>query len=173
MSAQTPPPLPPAPPVPPVPPALSASSDAPTLPYGTAPLVAPPASEYAAPATVPAYGAPAAAYGAAPAAYGAAPAAWTPPVARPQNVLAWIAFGLGLGALLLGPLSSVAAIVCGHIARAQIRRTGEQGTGAALTGLISGYVLTVAWTLGIVLYVLFFVVLIAATTYSSSVPMSL
>ncbi|WP_430648064.1 DUF4190 domain-containing protein [Agromyces sp. GXS1127] len=112
------------------------------------------------------------AYGAAPAAYAAAPA-WTPPVVPPQNVMAWVAFGLGLGSLLLGPLSSIAAIVCGHIARAQIRRTGEQGAGAALTGLIFGYVLTILILVAIVLYVLFVVAIIAATTYSSGVPTSL
>ncbi|WP_438854735.1 DUF4190 domain-containing protein [Agromyces sp. M3QZ16-3] len=178
MSAQTPPPLPPAPPVPPVAPvAPVAAPDAPTLPYGTAPLVAPAApalpgsgaavSPYGAPA-VAGYGATAAAHG-----YGSAPAPWVPPVTAPQNVLAWVAFGLGLGALLLGPLSSVAAIVCGHIARSQIRRTGEQGAGAALTGLIFGYVLSIGMLIGIVLYVLFFVAVFAGAAYSSGVPSSL
>jgi hypothetical protein len=35
---------------------------------------------------------------------------------------------------------SVLAIVFGHIARSQIRRTGENGNGLALAGLILGYV---------------------------------
>jgi len=184
MSAQTPPPLPPAPPVPPVPPAPpSAATDAPTLPYGTAPLVAPAAPgpvasapAYGAPAVssgTPAYGAPAYGTPAGGPGYGAAPAAWVPPVAPPQNVLAWVAFGLGLGALFLGPISSIAAIVCGHIARAQIRRTGEQGAGAALTGLIFGYVLTIGMLIAIVLYVLFFVAIFAGAAYTSGVPTSL
>ncbi|RXZ39775.1 DUF4190 domain-containing protein [Agromyces binzhouensis] len=101
------------------------------------------------------------------------PAPWTPPVAAPHNVLAWVAFGLGLGALMVGPISSIAAIVCGHIARAQIRRTGEQGAGAALTGLIFGYVLTIGMGLAIVLYVLLIVAIFAGTAYSSGVPTSL
>ena len=42
-------------------------------------------------------------------------------------------------------LASICAIVCGHIARRQIRKsTGlEQGKGIALTGLILGYALPV------------------------------
>jgi hypothetical protein len=37
---------------------------------------------------------------------------------------------------------SPAAIVVGHIARKQIRETGEDGDGLALAGLIVGYILT-------------------------------
>ncbi|WP_353815954.1 DUF4190 domain-containing protein [Agromyces sp. SYSU T00266] len=159
MSAPTPPPVPPAPPLPP-----TGSSDASTLPYGTAPLESAPGDAGQVPSTyVPAYGS----------GYGTAPAPWTPPVTAPQNVLAWVAFGLGLGSLMFGPISSIAAIVCGHIARAQIRRTGEQGAGAALTGLIFGYVLTIGMVVAIVLYVLLVVAIVAGTAYSSGVPTSL
>lgn len=35
---------------------------------------------------------------------------------------------------------SIVAVICGHVALAQIRRTGEQGRGIALAGLIIGYV---------------------------------
>jgi hypothetical protein len=45
----------------------------------------------------------------------------------------------GLAALVLGPLA-IPAIVCGHIARGQIRRTGEGGNGMVTTGLILGYI---------------------------------
>jgi hypothetical protein len=31
------------------------------------------------------------------------------------------------------------AVVCGHVARGQIRRTGEAGDGVAIAGLILGY----------------------------------
>jgi O-antigen/teichoic acid export membrane protein len=48
-------------------------------------------------------------------------------------------------------ISSIAAIVCGHIARSQIKRTGEQGAGMALAGLIIGY-------LGVAVVVGYFVV---------------
>ncbi|WP_164863452.1 DUF4190 domain-containing protein [Agromyces sp. LHK192] len=82
---------------------------------------------------------------------------WAPPTAPPQNVLAWVAFGLGLGGLMFGLLASVPAIVLGHIARSRIRRTGEQGGGAALTGLIAGYVITGGIVLFLVAYILFIV----------------
>lgn len=49
----------------------------------------------------------------------------------------------------LAPLTSIAGIICGHIARGQIRRDGSlKGAGLALAGLISGYVFTalaLAW----------------------------
>lgn len=49
---------------------------------------------------------------------------------------------LAIIALIAAFVFSPAAIVCGHIARKQIRQTGEQGDGLALTGLILGYVFT-------------------------------
>jgi uncharacterized membrane protein len=38
-----------------------------------------------------------------------------------------------------GPLATIPAIVFGHMARSQIKRTGEQGDGLALAGLILGW----------------------------------
>ncbi|MFC3438925.1 cell division protein CrgA [Nocardia seriolae] len=46
---------------------------------------------------------------------------------------------LSIVALVLGFVFPFAAIPIGHIARAQIRATGEQGDGLALTGLVLGY----------------------------------
>lgn len=62
-----------------------------------------------------------------------------PPVPR-TNSLAVAALVCGLGQFLLGPLPTIPAIVLGHAARRQIRRTGENGSGIALTGLILGWV---------------------------------
>jgi hypothetical protein len=95
-----------------------------------------------------------------PTGWGAAPA--------PQNVLAWVSFGLAFAGLMIGPLSSVAAVVCGHIARRQVRERGEQGAGAALTGLIAGYAVTALWVVGIGLYVLFIVAMIAFSVTATS-----
>jgi Domain of unknown function (DUF4190) len=61
-----------------------------------------------------------------------------PPVA-PTNGLAIASLVCGVGTFVIG-LSFIPAIICGHIARRQIRRTGEQGGGMALAGLILGYV---------------------------------
>ncbi len=41
---------------------------------------------------------------------------------------------------MFGPLATIPAVVCGHVARNQIRRTGEQGAGMALAGLILGWI---------------------------------
>ncbi len=46
---------------------------------------------------------------------------------------------LAIAALVLGLVFPLAAIPVGHVSRAQIRRTGEQGAGLALAGLVFGY----------------------------------
>ncbi|QLL10419.1 DUF4190 domain-containing protein [Mycobacterium vicinigordonae] len=58
--------------------------------------------------------------------------------------------GLAVTALILAFVAAPLAIPFGHIARSQIRRTGEQGSGMALAGLIIGYF----WLAAIVAFVL-------------------
>ncbi|NUU04830.1 DUF4190 domain-containing protein [Leifsonia sp. C5G2] len=58
---------------------------------------------------------------------------------------------LAIVTLIAAFLVPIAAIICGHIALGQIRRTGQNGHGLALTGLILGYVFTAFWLLFIVL----------------------
>lgn len=128
-------------------------------PYGT-----PDQSPYGGPSP---YGAPPAGpapYGAAPGpgpAYGAAPyGSPNPYLQQPQqhrtNPLAIVAICCAGGGFLLQwvlpffGLGMVAGVVCGHIALSQISRTGEQGRGLALTGVIIGYVgigIGLLWTL--------------------------
>jgi hypothetical protein len=60
------------------------------------------------------------------------------PVAK-TNGLAIASLACGLAQLMFGPLATIPAIVLGHVARRQIRRTGEQGAGLALAGLILGW----------------------------------
>jgi amino acid transporter len=60
------------------------------------------------------------------------------PVPR-TNVLAVIALVCGVAQFAV-ILTGIPAIVIGHIARRQIRRTGEDGDGMALAGLILGYI---------------------------------
>lgn len=91
---------------------------------------------------------------------------WQQP--RPTNVLAVLAL---VFAILFAPLG----IVFGHIARSQIKRTGEQGDGLALAGLIVGYIFT---TLGIIFSILWVVIFAAivndanSNTYSYTAPQS-
>jgi len=65
----------------------------------------------------------------------APPTGYTPYPAQKSgtNVLAIIAL---VGAFVF-PL---AGVICGHIALSQIKRTGENGRGLAIAGLIIGYV---------------------------------
>ena len=71
--------------------------------------------------------------------------------AQQTNPLAIGSMVCGLAALVLGPLA-ILAIVFGHIARGQVRRTGEGGRGMATAGLILGYLVLAA---GIALAVAF------------------
>jgi hypothetical protein len=62
-------------------------------------------------------------------------------VVRPTNSLAVVSFVVGIASYVALPLvGGIVAIVLGHLARGQIRRTGESGSGFALAGLILGYV---------------------------------
>ena len=55
------------------------------------------------------------------------------------NGLAIASLACGIAQFAFGPLATIPAIVLGHMARSQIRRTGEQGAGLALAGLILGW----------------------------------
>lgn len=48
---------------------------------------------------------------------------------------------------------SLVAVVCGHVARRQIRRTGEGGDAQAVVGLVVGYLGLAATALGVTLVV--------------------
>lgn len=63
------------------------------------------------------------------------------PAPRPTNTLAIISLVCGIAGFLTG-FSAVAAVICGHVARRQIARTGEDGNGMALAGLITGYIVS-------------------------------
>jgi hypothetical protein len=55
------------------------------------------------------------------------------------NGLALASFACGFAQFIFGPPAAIPAIVLGHVARRQIKRTGEQGAGLALAGLILGW----------------------------------
>ena len=75
-----------------------------------------------------------------------------PPV-RETNGYAIASLACGLAQFVFGPLATIPAIVFGHMARYQIKRTGEQGDGLALAGLILG------WTT-VILGILFLLIVI-------------
>lgn len=75
---------------------------------------------------------------------------YQPVALRPWNALAIVGFVL---AFVVPP----GAVVCGHIARRQIRSSGEQGDGLALAALILGYVFTAGIALFVVVWVGFLI----------------
>ncbi len=59
---------------------------------------------------------------------------------RGTNGLAIAALVLGLAQPLTFGITTIPAAVCGHMARRQIRRTGESGMGMATVGLTFGWI---------------------------------
>lgn len=69
---------------------------------------------------------------------GAVTVGYGPP---PTNTLALVSLVAGIASYVLVPfVGALVAVITGHMARAQIRQTGESGSGLALAGLILGYV---------------------------------
>ncbi|MHA3022252.1 peptidylprolyl isomerase [Mycobacterium sp. BMJ-28] len=79
--------------------------------------------------------------------YGYGPPPGYPPAPRPTNSLAVAAL---ICAFLVAPLG----IVFGHVSLSQIKRSGEEGRGMAIAGLVIGYVVTVLGTLVLVFTIL-------------------
>src|SRR5262249_61785313 len=77
--------------------------------------------------------------------------------ARPKNkALAIGSLVWGGAQVMLWPLATIPAVVLGPVARHQIRRTGEQGAGLAMAGLVLGWIgvgFAVLAILGLVLIV--------------------
>jgi type IV secretory pathway VirB2 component (pilin) len=82
------------------------------------------------------------------------------PAANTTNGFAIASLACGLAQFVFGPLATIPAIVFGHMARGQIKRTGEQGAGLALAGLILGWATVI---LAIVLIVVVGLALSAGT----------
>jgi hypothetical protein len=76
------------------------------------------------------------------------------------NPLAIGSLACGIGQVFLGPLPTIPAIVLGHMARREIRRTGEDGVGLATAGLVLGWI-GAALTVLTCLFVVMLVALIA------------
>jgi hypothetical protein len=67
------------------------------------------------------------------------PVATTTTMQARTNGLAIASLACGVAQFAFGPLATIPAIMLGHMARSQIRRTGEQGAGLALAGLVLGW----------------------------------
>jgi hypothetical protein len=173
--------VPPAPPSPPAPPAAPAYTPPPAPSYQQpAPggYTPPPTGGYQTPPPAPGYQQPApGGYQAPPGGYQTPPPApgyqqapppgyqqppvqqpyygYQAPATPPMNTLAIVT-------IIMAFVFSIAGIVTGHIALKQIDRTGESGRGLAKAGLIISYVFTGLWVLGIIAYIVFFILIFAA-----------
>jgi peptidyl-prolyl cis-trans isomerase B (cyclophilin B) len=72
------------------------------------------------------------------------------PEQRPTN-------GMAIASLVCAFLFAPLGILFGHISLSQIRRSGEEGRGLAIAGLVIGYLLTLLTVLAVVLFAIFFV----------------
>ncbi len=82
-------------------------------------------------------------------------AGWPQALGRRTNSLAIAALCCAIGQLIAGPFAGIAAIVLGAVSLKQIRVSGEDGRGMAITGLALG----IAGTVLVVLLLIFVVVL--------------
>lgn len=68
------------------------------------------------------------------------------------NSLAIVSLVCGVASWVIAPVAaSVVGIICGHMARAQIRRTGEEGDQLAVIGLALSYVHLVSVCIGFII----------------------
>lgn len=67
----------------------------------------------------------------------------------------------GILCVATGGLTGLPAVVLGHMAQSEIRRTGEAGDGMALTGLVLGWLSVAGW---LIFLGLFGMLAVAATS---------
>ena len=70
---------------------------------------------------------------------------------------------LAIISLVLAFFISLGAVITGHIALNQIKKTGENGRGLALAGLVLGYIGLVA-SLIVIVFAVIFPILVLGTT---------
>lgn len=98
---------------------------------------------------------------------GLIPLPYPGPVKVKTNAPAIISLICGIAQVtfFLWPVAAISAVVLGHVARRQIRRTGEKGDGLALAGLILGWI-----GVGVLLLTVLAVVLLGVAYSGSGHP---
>ena len=87
---------------------------------------------------------------------GAMPAVWPMSVYQPPaptNSLARASLVLGVAEFFTMGLTAIPAIICGHMAKREMRQTGQRGDGLATSGLVLGYMAVIFWGILIALSV--------------------
>lgn len=91
-------------------------------------------------------------------------------IARPTSSLAVVSLVFGiLGWSLLPTIGALVAVITGHMARAEIRRSqgALEGDGMAVAGLVLGWLHLVLLVLGIAALLLFFGGIAALAAYAN------
>ncbi|MET7681341.1 DUF1707 and DUF4190 domain-containing protein [Streptomyces sp. NPDC005423] len=94
------------------------------------------------------------------AAFQPVPPTFLPAPLAPTNSKAIGAMVCGVLTLVTGGATGLPAVILGHTARGEIRRTGEGGDGFALTGLVLGWLAVAGWSV-----LLVFLVVVAASSH--------
>jgi Domain of unknown function (DUF1707)/Domain of unknown function (DUF4190) len=68
---------------------------------------------------------------------------YQPPVST--NSLARASLVLGVAEFFTMGLTAIPAIICGHMAKREMRQTGQRGDGLATSGLVLGYMAVIFW----------------------------
>ena len=84
---------------------------------------------------------------------GPLPSAWPVPFYQPPlpvpagtNNMAIASMVLGVAEFFTAGLTAIPAVICGHIARRQMRETSQRGDGLATGGLVLGYMAIIFWS---------------------------
>ena len=89
--------------------------------------------------------------------------------AAPTNTLAIVSLVAGIVSWVLCPfVGAIVAVITGHVARGQVRKTGEAGGSLAMAGLVLGYVHLAAFAVVILIWVLLlggFAILAASSSH--------
>src|SRR5262249_24892497 len=79
---------------------------------------------------------------------GALPTPFPVPMYQPPvttNSLARASLVLGVAEFFTMGLTAIPAIICGHMAKREMRQTGQLGDGLATSGLVLGYMAVIFW----------------------------
>ncbi|MFI7124291.1 DUF4190 domain-containing protein [Nonomuraea sp. NPDC050153] len=111
-------------------------------------------------------------YGQQPPSYGQQGYGYGMPPQQPRstNGMAVASLVLGIIGLIFCGLTSIPGVILGHIALNRIKKTGEEGSGMAVGGLVTSYITVVIWVLCWIIFgglILSMIGLSAAATSSS------
>jgi hypothetical protein len=72
--------------------------------------------------------------------------AYQPPPSSGTNSMAIASMVLGVAEFFTAGLTAIPAVICGHVARRQMKQTAERGDGLATSGLVLGYMAIIFWS---------------------------